>query len=137
MAGLACAVVVAWLAAALSHPLPRAANQLLVLTLTALLAVQLLRVGRRLIHGEVDDLNPSQGRWLVALVGLGLVTAFLGLEHEIGGRYFGDEGTFLANAQRMNDGRILRPWFIYPHLLYTLDAIALSGWHLSFPRPPE
>lgn len=122
---LALSVGAAWLASATGHAPPAILSRLLVVLLVLALAFHGLRLSRRLLRGEVFDLSPAQGRCLLGLTLVGLVTAFVGLEHELGGRYFGDEGTFLANAQRMNEGRLLRPWFIYPHLLYTLDAIAL------------
>jgi hypothetical protein len=66
------------------------------------------------------------GRTLLALLALATVTCCTGLAQELLGRYFGDEGIYLAQARRINDdGQLLRPWFIYPHLLFYLDAFAL------------
>ncbi|MBZ0113000.1 MAG: glycosyltransferase family 39 protein [Thermoanaerobaculia bacterium] len=122
---LGLAILGAWLAAALQHPIPVPMARVLVLLAGGVAGLLTLRWARALIKGQFEGIDRASGRWLFAILVLGLVTALVGLGHEIGGRYFGDEGTFLANAQRMNEGRLLRPWFIYPHLLYTLDAIGL------------
>jgi len=79
----------------------------------ALQATRLWRAGR-------------SGRILLAVLVLAGVTYFTGLGQEVTGRYFGDEGIYLAQALRINQhGQLLRPWFIYPHLLFYLDAVAL------------
>lgn len=65
------------------------------------------------------------GRALVLLSAAAVLLHFTGLQHELGELYFADEGKFLAQAQRINDGQVLFAWFIYPHLLFYLDALAL------------
>ncbi|HSL84403.1 MAG TPA: glycosyltransferase family 39 protein [Thermoanaerobaculia bacterium] len=68
----------------------------------------------------------AAGRLLLGLLALALVACFTGLDHELTTRYFGDEGIYLAQAQRINEhGQLLRPRFVYPHLLFYLDALAL------------
>ncbi|MDX1630322.1 MAG: glycosyltransferase family 39 protein [Thermoanaerobaculia bacterium] len=75
---------------------------------------------RRLWRGDGSD------RLLLAVVLVAVVTFFTGLGQEVIGRYYGDEGIYLAQARRINEeGQLLRPWFIYPHLLFYLDAFAL------------
>jgi len=68
----------------------------------------------------------TEGRALLLLLVVAAVAYFTGLHREVTGRYFGDEGIYLAQARRINlEGQLLRPWFIYPHLLFYLDAFAL------------
>ncbi len=74
------------------------------------------------------------GRLLLALLALSALLYLSGLGHELTGRYFGDEGIYLAQAHRIDDsGQLVRPWFIYPHLLFYLDAMAL--WLASLFAP--
>ncbi len=65
-------------------------------------------------------------RWLIpALLGLSLVVRLAGADHEVSGRYWGDEGTYYRHAMQMNDGKITTRSFVYPHLTYDLYAFAL------------
>ena len=116
--------VAAWLAAALGHPLaPAASRSLVVLAGVSTLAV----VGRSLWRTATGrtTLPAATGRWLIGVLLVAAVVSLVGLEHEVTGRSYGDEGIYRANAERINEGRLLRPNFIYPHLLYYLDAVAL------------
>jgi hypothetical protein len=62
---------------------------------------------------------------LPALLVLSLVVRCIGLSHEVEGRYYLDEGTYYHHASEINEGRMLRFSFVYPHLMYYLDAVAL------------
>ncbi len=64
------------------------------------------------------------GRLLLLLLAASALLHFVGLDHDIAHGYFKDEGTYRKAAQEINQGLLLRPWFIYPHLLFYLDAIA-------------
>ena len=66
-----------------------------------------------------------EGPVLLGLVALALVLAFVGLDHEVGRGYYTDEGHYLHHAREINDGNVFTRSFVYPHLLYYLDAFAL------------
>ncbi|MFN7961475.1 MAG: glycosyltransferase family 39 protein [Thermoanaerobaculia bacterium] len=125
--------VVAWLATCLGHPPPLAFSRLLVAAAVIACAWQGARALARLLRGQ-EALPASEARWLVALGALAAAVYWTGLGHELGGLYFADEGIFLAQAQRINRGQLLRPWFVYPHLLFYLDAFAL--WLASLFQGP-
>jgi hypothetical protein len=115
----------AWLASALGGPPPRRLAQ----AVLALAALALATWCVERLRRAFPDLDPAAARqarwWVVALLGLACLTFFTGLQREPTGRYFADEGTYLNHAQQINGGRLLRPWFVYPHLLFYLDAFAL------------
>ncbi|MDX1503614.1 MAG: glycosyltransferase family 39 protein [Thermoanaerobaculia bacterium] len=65
-----------------------------------------------------------------ALLATGLAAAALalgwtGIDHELDEHYYEDEGIYYSHATRINDGEIFRPRFVYPHLLFYLDALVL------------
>jgi len=62
---------------------------------------------------------------LPTLIILALVVRCVGLSHEVEGRYYLDEGTYYHHASEINAGRMLRLSFVYPHLMYYLDAVVL------------
>ncbi len=62
---------------------------------------------------------------LPALLLLSLAVRCSGLSHEVEGRYYLDEGTYYHHASEINAGRMLRLSFVYPHLMYYLDAVVL------------
>ncbi len=62
---------------------------------------------------------------LPALVVLALAVRFTGLSHEVEGRYYADEGTYYHHASKIVGGQPLRLSFVYPHLMYYADALAL------------
>lgn len=118
---LAClAAVVLWLLDALGRGAPPLMSRLVVVAalvglaaLTARAAVSLWRQG-------------AAGRALLLILAVSLGLSFVGLDHEVTGRDFADEGTYRAQAERINSqGQVFRPWFVYPHLLFYLDALAL------------
>ncbi len=131
----ATAVLVAlWLLTITHHGLPRRLNQLALAAAVVFGAWWGLHLVARLWSGEL--LDRSAGRWLLLTTAVALVVQAIGLGHEIGGRYFGDEGWFLAEAQRINSERPLRPWFVYPHFLFYWDAFALWLADLCGPLVP-
>jgi len=122
--GLASVVVLAlWLADALGATLSGASllgARLAVLAAGGASVALAVRAAYRLWR------QGGAARWLVVLALLALVLCFLGLGHESASRDFGDEGIYRAQAERINqEGQLLKPWFIYPHLLFFLDALAL------------
>lgn len=122
------ATALLWLADAagrgLPGPLDSAVAGAALAGTAAVLAIAALRLWRA----------GAAGRILLGLTVLSVALYFTGLAQELTMRYFGDEGIYLAQAQRMNsEGELLRPWFIYPHLLFYLDAFAL--WLASVFEP--
>lgn len=123
------AVVLLWLADAAGHGLPAAIDRLAVALALALTAALAARAALR--HGWRGG---WAGRALLVVVAVAVALCFLGLDHEVAGRDFGDEGIYRAHAERINgEGQLLRPWFVYPHLLFYLDALAL--WAAGLFRP--
>lgn len=118
------AVALLWLLDAAGRGLPTALDRLAAAATLAATAALALRGLRRLWCGE-GPYAPTACRMLLALLALSFAVHFIGLGHELTGRYFGDEGIYLARARRVNDGQLLFSWFIYPHLLIYLDALAL------------
>ncbi|HEY0782902.1 MAG TPA: glycosyltransferase family 39 protein, partial [Thermoanaerobaculia bacterium] len=49
----------------------------------------------------------------------------LGVDHEVTGRYYLDEGTYYHHATAIDDGQLLVHTFVYPHFLYYADALVL------------
>jgi Dolichyl-phosphate-mannose-protein mannosyltransferase len=102
------------------HTLPRITVVLALVSSTAWLGLLLAR-----------SLRGRSGRervlalLLPALLLLSLAVRFTGLSHEVDGRYYLDEGTYYHHASAIDDGRWLRLSFVYPHLMYYLDAFAL------------
>ncbi len=117
-------VCLLWLLDAVGHGLPAAVDGLAVVLAAVALGAFLARAGRRLWAGEVDG-GRGAGRALLLLAAVAAGFQFLGLGHELGSRYFGDEGIYLQHAREINGGQLFRSWFIYPHLLFYLDALAL------------
>jgi 4-amino-4-deoxy-L-arabinose transferase-like glycosyltransferase len=62
---------------------------------------------------------------LPALVALALVVRFAGIDSEVSGRYYLDEGTYYHHATRIDQGEVLRLSFVYPHFTYYADALVL------------
>jgi 4-amino-4-deoxy-L-arabinose transferase-like glycosyltransferase len=62
---------------------------------------------------------------LPALLLLALAVRVVGIDSEVEGRYYLDEGTYYHHATAINNGEVLRRSFAYPHLTYYADALAL------------
>lgn len=62
---------------------------------------------------------------LPALVGLSLAVRLAGLDTEVAGRTYLDEGTYYHHATLIDQGEVLSPSFVYPHLVYDADALVL------------
>ena len=60
-----------------------------------------------------------------ALLLVALAVRLVGLDHEVGELFYLDEGTYSHHAAEINRGQLLQRDFVYPHLLYYLDAFAL------------
>jgi hypothetical protein len=125
MDGTAVAAVAAWsLLAALwllavgagfgwAVPLARVAFPLTLLA-TAVWAYQWLRAHLR------------TRQWLIpVLLALSLAVRLIGADHEVSGRYWGDEGTYYQHATQIDEGKLLTRSFVYPHLTYDLYAFVL------------
>lgn len=112
-------VLILWLAAARGHEASLWVSRAAVLFASGALAFWLWERIRRLwVSGG------AQGRILLLLLAASTLVHFVGLDHDIAHGYFKDEGNYRKAAQEINQGLLLRPWFIYPHLLFYLDAIA-------------
>jgi hypothetical protein len=126
LAAAACGpAVLLWWLSARGTPAPQNASRAAILLAAACLVALAARGAVRLWRAVEEPAGARPGRWLLALLALSFAAHFTGLGHEIGGLYFADEGTFRAQAERINDGQLLRAWFVYPHLLFYLDAVAL------------
>jgi hypothetical protein len=66
-----------------------------------------------------------EGKALILLVALSLAVRLLGAGYEVEERAYRDEGTYYHHAQEINQGKVLRFSFVYPHLTYHLDAFTL------------
>ncbi|MBV8199297.1 MAG: glycosyltransferase family 39 protein, partial [Acidobacteria bacterium] len=62
---------------------------------------------------------------LPALIVLALAVRFAGIDSEVSGRYYLDEGTYYHHATMIDRGEVLRLNFVYPHLTYYADALTL------------
>lgn len=118
------AVVLLWLLDAFGRGLPPVLDRATVLVACALTGIWGFGRMRRSLAGK-------RGRELAAvlllpsLLALSLVIRLVGLSHEVEGRYYLDEGTYYSHATAINAGTPFRLSFVYPHLMYYLDALAL------------
>jgi dolichyl-phosphate-mannose-protein mannosyltransferase len=62
---------------------------------------------------------------LPAMLALSLAVRFAGIDSEVSGRYYLDEGTYYHHATMIDRGEVLRLSFVYPHLVYYVDALTL------------
>jgi 4-amino-4-deoxy-L-arabinose transferase-like glycosyltransferase len=62
---------------------------------------------------------------LPGLVVLSLAVRFAGIDSEVSGRYYLDEGTYYHHATAIDGGELLTRTFVYPHLTYYADALTL------------
>src|SRR5579864_2375627 len=62
---------------------------------------------------------------LPSLLALSLAVRFAGIDSEVSGRYYLDEGTYYHHATMIDRGEVLRLSFVYPHLVYYADALTL------------
>src|SRR5579864_5417096 len=62
---------------------------------------------------------------LPAVLVLALAVRFAGIDSEVSGRYYLDEGTYYHHATMIDRGEVLRLSFVYPHLVYYADALTL------------
>jgi len=90
-----------------------------------LVAVLALLVAAVLLGGVVWSARSLQGRILLGLTAIAVLVRFVALDFELSSHYHNDEGVFFAEAERINNGRLLPPRFHYPHLLYYLSAVGL------------
>ena len=122
-AGLALVVVWLWDISGGEPPilLSRAVVIVAALALLAWVSVAAARLWLK----EEGQPTLTAGRLLLLLVLLSLVVRLVGLDFEVSGRYYRDEGIYYEAAQRINEGKLLPESFIYGHLPYYLQAILL------------
>jgi hypothetical protein len=65
------------------------------------------------------------------------VVYWLGIGHEVGGYYYWDEGIYAKRASQINGGELLVPNFIYPHLLFYIEAFVQWLANLAPPALAE
>lgn len=108
------ALLLLWLLDALGHGLPAALDRAVAVAATAAGA------------GWIGVSLARRQSWtLAALLALSLAVRLIGIDHEVDGRYYDDEGTYYHHATKINGGEVLRFSFVYPHLMYYADAFAL------------
>jgi 4-amino-4-deoxy-L-arabinose transferase-like glycosyltransferase len=122
-AGLAILAVWLWDVSGGEPPqfLSRAVVMVALLVAMVYLSAVAARLWRR-VEGQ-PILTP--GRLLLLLVLLSVVVRLVGIDFEVSGRYYRDEGIYYEAAQRINEGKLLPESFIYGHLPYYLQAILL------------
>ncbi len=79
----------------------------------------------RLWTGFKTESTTTAIRVLMVLVVLSLVQSLIGIDWEISGRYYRDEGIYYAAAEQINQGNMLPESFIYGHFPYYIYAAAL------------
>ncbi len=122
-AGLAVGAVWLWDVSGGAPPPVLARGVVVVASLLA--AAYLVVLSARLWQREKDQPILTPGRLLLLLVLVSLVVRLVGIDFEISGRYYRDEGIYYEAAQRINEGNLLPESFIYGHLPYYLQAILL------------
>jgi len=85
----------------------------------------LLALAVKLWRRQEGESALTPGRLLLVLVLLSLVVRLVGIDFEVSGRYYRDEGIYYEAALRINEGNLLPESFIYGHLPYYLQAILL------------
>lgn len=118
------AVVLLWLLDAFGQGLPAALDRITVVAALILTAIWGFGRFRRSVAGKRGR-DLAAALLLPSLLALALVVRFVGLSHEVEGRYYLDEGTYYSHATAINAGKPFRLSFVYPHLMYNLDALAL------------
>lgn len=102
---------------------PRLVSRTLVM---ATLVVTIVAVGQLLGRlWRSDETPPAAGRWLLWLVVVALAVHWIGVDWEVTGRYYRDEGIYYAAANDINNGDLFPQSFIYGHLPYYIYAFAL------------
>ena len=126
VAALWAMVVLCWFLDITGHSLPEPLARLAIVAalassaawVGAWLAGRLARAGRSWRRRAAAAVLP-------ALVLLCFAVRVVGLDSEVEGRYYLDEGTYYHHATAINQGEVLRRSFVYPHLTYYADALTL------------
>lgn len=119
-AALWAGLVPLWLLAARGHGAPEGVARAVLPAALAATAGALALAARRALARD-----RRSALLLFGLLALSLAVRFAGIEHEVAERYYLDEGTYARHATDINRGELLVPTFVYPHLLYYLDAFAI------------
>ncbi len=88
-------------------------------------AVGVSRLAFLLWTGAGGATGWSAPRILLLLVVLALAVRWIGVDWEVTGRYYRDEGIYYAAANDINSGQLFPKSFIYGHLPYYIYALAL------------
>jgi 4-amino-4-deoxy-L-arabinose transferase-like glycosyltransferase len=111
------ALLLLWLLDALGHGLPAGLDRAV--------AIMAMAAGAGWIGVSLARRPHRTSLLLPALIVLSLAVRLVGIDHEVEGRYYDDEGTYYHHATKINGGEVLRFSFVYPHLMYYADAFAL------------
>ncbi len=121
--GLAAGLVLLWLLDILGGGLPRGIVR--GIAVTALIAVAAW-IAAWLAERLTTEGRGRTSAWVfVLLTVLSLGVRITGIDHEVEGRYYRDEGTYYHHATQINSGQPIRLSFVYPHLTYYADAFVL------------
>ncbi len=93
------------------------------------LALGLLFLWSAFVVAAVLRAGSSRQRLFLAVLTAALVVRLLGVDYEVEERAYRDEGTYYSHATKINQGQVLRYSFVYPHVMYYLDAFTL--WNVS------
>ncbi len=104
---------------------PRLLCQFVVLASLILTAGSVLFWGRVLWQRGEGSSFWTAGRLLLLLVVMALGVHWIGVDWEVTGRYYRDEGIYYAAALDINEGELFPKSFIYGHLPYYMYAFAL------------
>ena len=119
------ALVAVWLWDVSAGDPPRLLSRGLVITAFLAVLAYLSVVAARLWQRDHGQPFLTGGRLLLLLLLLSLGVRLIGIDFEISGRYYRDEGIYYEAAQRINEGKLLPESFIYGHLPYYLQAVVL------------
>jgi 4-amino-4-deoxy-L-arabinose transferase-like glycosyltransferase len=125
-------VVASWVASLLcwlwditAESAPRFLCQSVVLIGVAATVAALVWVSLALWRAREEASRWSWGRVLLLLVVVALAVHWIGVDWEVTGRYYRDEGIYYAAANDINEGELFPESFIYGHLPYYIYAFAL------------
>ncbi|HVS63751.1 MAG TPA: glycosyltransferase family 39 protein [Thermoanaerobaculia bacterium] len=113
------AAMLAGVGAAITHPAGRIGVSVALAAAAATAIAWVRGAGAR---------RSDERRTRLALAGalcVALCVRLIGIDHEVGERSYLDEGTYYRYATDINEGKLLPHSFVYPHLLYYVDAFAL------------
>ena len=119
------ALVLCWLWDIVGEGAPRALLQVVVFAALFLTVLSCLGFAMRLWQRSDGDSFWTADRLLLVLVIVALGVHWIGVDWEVTGRYYRDEGIYYAAANSINQGELFPESFIYGHLPYYVFALVL------------